>query len=50
VLVGAAITIVGLVAVFAFLPSRPSPVDVERQDEEFAAERASELASTERAE
>ncbi|HEY3673813.1 MAG TPA: MFS transporter [Acidimicrobiia bacterium] len=44
VLVGAAITIVGLVAVFAFLPSRPSPVDVERQDEEFAAERASSQA------
>jgi hypothetical protein len=40
VLVGAATTVAGLVAVLAFLPSRPSPADVERQAEEFAAERA----------
>ena len=46
VLVGAATTVAGLVAVLAFLPSRPSPADVERQAEEFAAERERELAGT----
>jgi EmrB/QacA subfamily drug resistance transporter len=45
VLVGAAVTVVGLIAVFVFLPSRPRASDVEQQDEEFAAERASELAA-----
>jgi EmrB/QacA subfamily drug resistance transporter len=45
-LVGAATTVVGFVAVLAFLPARPSRVDVERQAEEFAAERERELATT----
>jgi hypothetical protein len=38
VLVAAATTAVGVVAVLAFLPSRPNRADVERQAEEFAAE------------
>jgi hypothetical protein len=46
VIVGAATTIAGLIAVLAFLPSRPSRADVERQAEEFAAERERELAGT----
>ena len=46
VLVGAATTVAGVVAVLAFLPSRPRPADVERQAEEFAAERERELAGT----
>jgi hypothetical protein len=44
--VGALTTLAGLVAVVAYLPARPSRADVERQAEEFAAERAEELALT----
>jgi hypothetical protein len=46
VLVGAATTAAGVIAVLAFLPSRPSPADVELQAEEFAAERERELAAS----
>jgi hypothetical protein len=46
VLVAAATTVVGVAGVLAFLPSRPSRADVERQAQEFAAERERELAET----
>jgi hypothetical protein len=45
VLVGAATTAAGILAVLVFLPSRPSRADVERQAEEFAAEQERELAA-----
>jgi hypothetical protein len=38
----------GLIAVLAFLPSRPSRADVESQAEEFAAERERDLTGTAR--
>jgi EmrB/QacA subfamily drug resistance transporter len=46
VLVGAATTVAGLVAVLAFLPSRPSATDVEGQAVEYAAEQERDLASS----
>jgi EmrB/QacA subfamily drug resistance transporter len=46
VLVGAATTAAGVVAVLAFLPPRPSAADVEHQAEEFAAEREREFATS----
>ena len=46
VLVGAATTAAGVVAVLAFLPSRPNRADVERQAEEFAAEHELALATS----
>ena len=46
VLVAAAATAAGVVAVLAFLPSRPRQADVESQASEFAAEREREFATS----
>jgi hypothetical protein len=46
VLVAAAATAAGVVAVLAFLPSRPRRADVESQAAEFAAERERELVTS----